>query len=156
MKNWKLMAGLALLIAAPVLFYLFWPSDEARIRRLVHETARAVEAEDVEGVLKNVSFQYTDNAGLGYLWLKRILPAEFKKLSDMEVSVRGLGVTVEPDGKAASASMDLRIIATYGADDRGYYLGNADEPFRLTVRLKKNDLRRWEVVTGEYERFRGM
>ena len=56
MSNWKQGIGILLLIVAPVAVYHLWPSDEARIRKLVMLEAQALGAEDMEAVMKGISF----------------------------------------------------------------------------------------------------
>ena len=105
MKNWKQGVGILLLIVAPVAVYLLWPSDEARIRKLVRLEAQALEAEDMEAVMKGISYNYSDDKGLSYLLIKRILEREFQRLNNIRVSysdllivVRWIGSTKTLDG----------------------------------------------------------
>lgn len=145
----KSIALLVLLVVAPVLVYLLWPSEEARIRKLVRETARAVEAEELDGVMSHVSYNYSDEQGLSYLLIKKNLEKKFSFYSDIEVDYENLRVKVGEDGERAGAKLDLRVIATFGDDDRGYVLGDLQNPASLDLELKKGGpLNRWQVVSA--------
>jgi len=145
----KAVALLVVLIVSPVVLYLLWPTEEARIRKLVREAARAAEAGDVEGVMSKVSFSYQDEHGLSYAVIKRNLGEKFKLFSDIEVEYENLRVEVDEEGKEAEAAMDLRMIATAGDNDRGYVLGDVENPARLKLRLRKGGpLNKWLVVSA--------
>ncbi|MEJ2182777.1 MAG: hypothetical protein P8Y66_04565 [Nitrospirota bacterium] len=133
---------------AVVAFWLFWPSDEARIRKLLTETVHAVEEEDLPGVLSPVAFQYTDNHGLSYLLLKRTLQREFRHFEDIDVQMKIL--SVEVDGEEAVARLDLLVLATRDGE-RGYFFGGLKEPAHAVLYLKKNTPRGWRIERGEYE-----
>lgn len=145
----KSIALLVLLVATPVLLYLLWPSDEARIRKLVGEAARAAEAGDLGGVMSHVSFNYSDERGLSYLLIKKKLEGKFRTYSDIVVDYENLRVEVGEGGEGAAASMDLRVIATFGVNDRGYVLGDIGTPAGLELKLRKGGpLNRWQVVSS--------
>jgi hypothetical protein len=135
-----------LLVIAGAAAYLLWPSDEARIKKLVKEEVRAVEEEDIDKVMDRVSYNYADEHGLSYLLLKRTVERQFDRYSDMVVEYENLEVDVK-DGRA-SARMDLRVIATWG-EDRGYYLGDVKEPARLVLELEKSPARKWLITKSE-------
>jgi hypothetical protein len=136
---------LLLLVIAGAAVYLLWPSDEARIKKLLKEEVRAVEGEDIEGVMDGVSYNYQDERGLSYLLLQRAIERQFARYSDVVVEYENLEVDVD-EGRA-EARMDLRVIATWG-QDRGYYLGDIKEPARLTLELQKSPARKWLITKG--------
>jgi hypothetical protein len=141
----KSIALLFMVMVAPVVIYLLWPTEEARIRKLVRQAAHAIEAKDVEGVMEKVSFNYQDEYGLSYLLIKKMLERQFQRYSGMEVEYENLRIDVSEGAEEATASMDLRVLASSG-DQMGYALGG-DEPARLRLRLKKGGpLKRWQVV----------
>jgi len=145
--RWKTPVALVLAIVLPVAVWLLWPSDEARIRKLVRETREAAQAEDVGKVLSAVDYNYTDSAGLSYLYLKKILEQEFSRLSEIQVEYENLRIRVD-EGKAR-ASLDVRVIATMGGMT-GYYLGDLDNPFALSIELEKGATGKWLVLRAEY------
>ncbi len=140
----KSAALLLVLVVSPLAVYLLWPTEEARIRKLVREAVRAVEAEDVEAVMSKVSYNYSDEHGLSYLLLKKALEARFRAYADIDVEYENLQIHVQ-DGRA-TATMDMGVIAGEGPD-RGYYLGGPGRPARLVLRLQRGGpLNRWLVV----------
>ena len=60
----KTIVSLGLLILSPVIVYLLWPSDEAKIKKLFRDGAKAREQEKIDDVMSKVSFNYTDGRGL--------------------------------------------------------------------------------------------
>ncbi len=139
---------LALLLVPPVVLlaaYLLWPTDESRIRKLFKEGAEAMESRDLDGVMAKVSFNYRDDHGMTYLYLKETLKREFQRLSDISIEYEVVKVGVS--GDAATAELDLRVIATSGSDT-GYIIGDVKTPLRLTFTLEK-ERAKWQIVKTE-------
>jgi len=130
----KSIIALALLILSPVIIYFLWPTDEARIKRLFKEGAKAVEAKKIDDVMSKISYSYTDRHGLSYLALKQGMEREFRRMSNirMEYDI----TQIEVREKAATARMDVRVIASYGKDT-GYVVGDAARPAHLSFSLEK-------------------
>jgi hypothetical protein len=149
MKNWKQGVAILLLIVAPVAIYLLWPTDEARIRGLIHKEARALEAEDMEAVLKGISYNYSDDKGMSYLLIKRILEREFKKFNNLKISTSAILIEVKKD-KTASAVMDLRVTAETLDQGIRYVLGDADIPAVLNLSLEKSPSGRWLIRSTKW------
>ena len=138
----KSIAFLILLIILPVILYFLWPSDEARIRKLFREGAKAVEARKAEDVMSKVSFNYSDEHGLSYITLKQAVERTLKQMSGIQVEYDIKGITIKD--KNASAELDLRVIATYGKDT-GYVVGDAAGPAHLTFSLEK-ERTNWQIT----------
>ena len=153
MKNWKRGVAIFLLIVAPVAVYHLWPSDEARIRKLVMLEAQALGAEDMEAVMKGISFNYSDEKGLSYLLIKRLLQREFERLNNIKVSYSDLHIVVRDDD-TATAVMDLRV--TSGGMGGGteaaprYILGGAETPAVLNLTLKKEGAGSWTIRSSKW------
>lgn len=141
----KSIALLTLIFVVPVIVYFLWPSDEARIRTLFREGAHAIENRNVGDVMSKVSFSYTDEHGLSYLYLKKLMERAFKEVKDIHVSydITKLNIT---DGKA-TAEVDVRVVATRG-DERGYILGDAGRPLHITFTLDK-ERTEWLITRTE-------
>ncbi len=136
---------LFLLIISPVLIYFLWPSDESRIKKLIKEGAAAVEKEEIDNVMAKVSFNYQDNHGFTYILLKRVFEEQFKRMSGIKVEYENLRIEVKD--KSASASFDLRVIATIG-NDTGYIIGDLKTPEHLKLYLEKERIN-WLVTKAE-------
>ncbi len=114
--------------------YFLWPSDENRIRKLFRDGASAIEAEQLDELMSKVSFNYKDGHGLSYLYLKKLMERAFAQIDDIELEYT---ITeLEINDKKATASVDVRVIASYG-QERGYFLGDAAEPGHMKFILEK-------------------
>jgi hypothetical protein len=134
-----------LLIISPVVIYVIWPTDEGRIKKLFREGAKAVEARKVEDVMSKVSFTYSDRHGLSYLALKQGMEREFILMSNIRIEY---DITqLEVKDKTATAGIDVRVIASYGADT-GYVVGDAARPAHLIFSLEKGPTG-WLISSSE-------
>ncbi|HXX80200.1 MAG TPA: hypothetical protein VEI46_01515 [Thermodesulfovibrionales bacterium] len=155
----KLVIGLLVVSVLIAVFYLLWPSDEARIRKLFKEGASAVESRDLESIMSKVSFAYQDENGVTYPYLKEILKREFDRLSDIQVEYEALRVEIIKKGglqgerlssdapDMAKAEMDIRVVATVGTET-GYILGDVKTPVHMKFTLEKARMK-WLIVKTE-------
>lgn len=125
---------LALLIISPVIIYFLWPSDENRIKKLFREGAEAVEREIIDDIMEKVSFNYRDEYGLTYIYIKKAFETTFQRMSEIDIEYEIIGIDILDE--TASVDLDVRVIASRGADT-GYFLGNAAKPERLSFSLEK-------------------
>ncbi|MEW6213719.1 MAG: hypothetical protein AB1478_00730 [Nitrospirota bacterium] len=136
---------LFLLILTPIILYLLWPSDESRIKKVFKEGAKAIEKEDIDGVMAKVSFNYRDDYGLTYLYLKESMKSEFQQMNDITIEYENLKIKV--NDASATADMDVRIIATMG-NETGYIVGDAAKPVHLKFTLEK-ERTKWLITKTE-------
>jgi hypothetical protein len=129
----KIMAVLLLLIVGIVIFFLF-PSDEGRIKKLISEGSQAIEKKDIDAVMSKVSFNYRDDYGFTYLYVKESMKSVFQRMKDIKIEYENLKIVVKD--KTAEAAMDIRIIATIG-NETGYILGDIPNPVHLRFALEK-------------------
>ena len=141
----KTIALLFIVVLAPVILYLLWPSDEARIKKLLKEGTEAVEQEDLENVMSKVSFNYRDDYGLTYLYIKEYMKKYFQQMSEINVEYENLRIEVHE--KTASAEMDVRVVAQIGTDN-GYVFSDYPNPEHLTFTLQK-ERTTWYVIKTE-------
>jgi hypothetical protein len=141
----KTVIFLILLFAAPVIIYLLFPSDKSRIRKLFREGAAAVEAKKTEDVMAKVSFNYTDEHGLTYLYLKKVFERVFGQMDDIKVEYTIKDIEVS--GDSATADLDIRLIAGRG-QETGYIAGDAARPLHIKFFLDKEHMK-WLVVKTE-------
>lgn len=143
--NKKTIALLFILIVIPLIIYLLWPSDESRIKNLFKEGSQAIEKEDLETVMSKVSFNYRDEYGFTYLYLKDLMKTLFKQMNDIKIEYENIVINVHDD--TATADMDVLILATMG-NNTGYILGDLSEPAHLTFTLEK-ERTKWLVIKTE-------
>lgn len=141
----KSIIFLALLIISPVIIYFLWPTDEGRIRKLFKEGAKAVEARKADDVMSRISYTYTDRHGLSYLALKQGMEREFRRMSNIRIEYEITQIEVRD--KAATAGIDVRVIASYGKDT-GYVVGDAARPAHLSFSLEKGPTG-WLIESSE-------
>ncbi len=141
----KTLGLIFLIIILPVVVYLLVPSDASRIKKLFKEGAKAVEREDIDAVMSKVSFNYRDEYGSTYLYVKESMKSVFQRMSDIKIEYENLIVNVK--GKSATAEIDVRVIASIG-DNTGYIMGDLSKPVHLTFTLEK-ERTKWLIVKTE-------
>lgn len=146
----KMIALLAFLFIAPVIVYLLWPSDEARIRKLFREGAAAVGEEKMDDVMAKVSFNYADAYGLTYLFIREGMERLFRQYDKILVDYEISAITVQETG--ATAKLEVRVLASRG-EETGYIAGDLPNPLRMTFRLEK-ERGKWLVSSIEGLPFR--
>ena len=138
----KSIVLLTILVISPVIIYLVWPSDESRIKKLFREGAKAIEQEKIDVVMAKVSFNYSDEYGLTYLYLKEGMMLLFQRMDGIKVEYEITGVEIKDT--LATAELDIRVIASHG-NDTGYAVGDAAKPVHVTFSLDK-DRTTWLVT----------
>jgi hypothetical protein len=141
----KSIVLLVLLIISPVVIYFIWPTDEGRIRKLFREGAKAAEARKADDVMSKVSYAYTDQHGLSYLALKKGMEREFGRMRNIQIEYDMTQLEIRD--KTATAGIDVRVIASYGADT-GYVIGDAARPVHLSFSLEKGPTG-WLIISSE-------
>ncbi len=130
----KSLIFLSLLIICPLIVYVLWPSDVSRIKKLFKQGAKAIESEKIDDLMSKVSFNYSDEYGLTYLYLKEGIEKVFIQMDDFIIEYEI--IKIEVNDKTANAELDVRVIASYG-QDTGYIIGDAAEPANVIFTLEK-------------------
>ena len=143
--NRKSLILISIPFVLAVLIYLLWPSDESRIKKLFKEGSQAIEKEDLDGVMSKVSFNYHDEYGMNYLYIKESMKSVFQQMNDIKIEYENLKIKI--DKKTAAADIDVRILATIG-NDTGYIFGDLAKPVHLTFTLEK-ERAKWLVTKTE-------
>ncbi|MDH5769446.1 MAG: nuclear transport factor 2 family protein [Nitrospirota bacterium] len=141
----KSIALLVLIILIPITIYFLWLTDESRIKKLFKEGSQAIEKKDIDGVMSKVSFNYRDEYGLTYLYIKEYMKRFFHQVSDVKIEYENLKITISD--KSATADMDVRVIATIG-NDTGYILGDLPRPVHVRFILEKEKVK-WLILKTE-------
>lgn len=133
---------LFLLIISPIIIYFLWPSDASRIKKLFREGAKAVETEKIDDVMSKVSFNYTDEYGMTYLYMRKGLERVFSQMDGItiEYQIKNIKIT----DKTAAAELEIRVVASLG-NDTGYIIGDAAKPVLMTFSLEK-ERTKWLVA----------
>lgn len=141
----RTIISLLVLMLSPVIIYLLWPSDEARVRKLIKQGAAAIEKEDLDRVMSLVSFNYRDDYGLTYILIRKVFEEQFRAMSDIKIEYENL--KVQAAGEKATADLDLRVIATIG-NNTGYIFGDLRQAAHLKLSLEKEHAR-WHATKAE-------
>ena len=86
----KTIILLLILFILPLVIYFLWPTDEARIKKLFREGSKAIEKKDLDAVMSKVSFNYTDEYGFNYLYLKESMKRVFQQMGDLDIEYENL------------------------------------------------------------------
>ena len=143
--NKKIIGLLLFIIFGVVIYILFFPSDESRIKKLFREGSTAIEKEDIDAVMSKVSYNYRDDYGFTYLYIRESMKSVFLRLENIKVEYENLKIAVHD--KTAEADMDVRIIATIG-NETGYVLGDMPNPVHLRFTLEKERIK-WLITKTE-------
>ncbi|MEW6419210.1 MAG: hypothetical protein AB1480_14025 [Nitrospirota bacterium] len=141
----KSIVILFIFFALPIILYFLWPSDESRIKKLFKEGSQAIEKEELDAVMSKVSFNYRDEYGLTYLYIKELMKSVFQRMNGIKIEYENLDIKV--NDKKATADMDVRILATIG-NDTGYILGDLSKPVHFKFTLEK-ERAKWLVIKTE-------
>lgn len=149
-KRYGIFATVVFFFVAAV--YLFYPTDENRIRKTIRESEQAFTSEDADKLMELVSYNYRDALGNNYLRLKKTLQTVFRRLDEIDIERSIKGISVE--GKRAEAELDVRVIASSSSRagrsdyDRAYILGDAGEAARIKVLFEKPSYT-WLIMSVE-------
>ena len=95
--------------------------------------------------MSKVSFNYRDEYGFTYLYVKESMKSVFQQWGDIKIEYENLKIDIK--GKTAVADMDVRVTASIG-DNTGYVIGDLTKPVHLTFTLEK-ERTKWLVTKTE-------
>jgi len=147
MKEKILKTALVVFVLLSAIFlinYLLY-SDEDRIRGLIRQGKRAIEEEDLDRCMNGIALNYhSEEFGLNYLVVQRLLKEAFKAFEDIRIKIKGVQIEVK-DGES---EVYLRVTATArpteGTGREGFY----EEPLVLSLRKSGT---RWKLVGARRE-----
>jgi len=144
-----IIGGILLVLSVFLIKFVF-VSEEKRIAKVIENGEKALEAKDLEGCMKRLSYNYSDEYGLNYLQVKNFLERFFKEFQGIEIE-KGV-LKIEVKDKEASASINLRVIVTVRGE-KGCLIGSSEKP--ETTRMNFEKVRtKWLVNRIEWpERF---
>jgi len=140
--NSKKIAFILLIISVPLIILILWPSDTARIRKLIKRGADGFEAINIEEIMSCVSYTYQDEYGMSYLIIQKGIERFLKQLDKIKIEYEDLEIVV--NDRTATADLDVRVIGTRGEHTQ-YVAGDFDTPLHMTFTLEKERMK-WLVV----------
>ena len=123
-----------LIVSAVIIAIVIFPSDKARIQKVIMTSEEAVMNEDVQAVMEHVSFNYGDAYGGSYLTLKKRIERLFNTYDDLEVISDIVEIIVNED--KAVADLKVSLIVSSGTE-RGYLIGDAGSHSKIKIDLEK-------------------
>ena len=135
---------LVLLFTAVVFicFLVFFPTDKKRIWKVIAASEKAVINEDLDGLMKNISYNYSDEYGGSYLLIKKRMQSEFKRLNNIDIEDQLVNISVSEE--QAEAEMNVKVSVSQG-EDRAYIVGDAVNWQKMKIYLEKSPYM-WRVI----------
>ncbi|MEK6690812.1 MAG: hypothetical protein AABY78_05875 [Nitrospirota bacterium] len=128
-----LLGGLLLALSFFLIKFVF-VSEEKKISRVIEAGEKALEAKDLDGCMKRLSYNYSDEYGLSYLQVKKFLERFFHEFQKIDIEKEILNIEVKE--KDARVSMNLIIVVTL-QEQTGYFLGTHAKPELIKIDLEK-------------------
>jgi hypothetical protein len=147
-RNYPILAAVFFICVVAV--YFFFPTDENRIRKTINTGERAVESEDIDGLMKRVSYNYQDDYGNNYLLLRKRLTDTFRRLHNITVEKQFSRIAIQEE--RAEVELSVRVLASHNSasvrdeTDRGYIVGDSLRGNTVHVFLEKS-MQKW-LITG--------
>jgi len=145
-KTQKTVLIIIVAVAAFILIKYLLVSDEARITKVIYKGKAAIEKEDFEGALTNVSRDYQDDYGLNKMAIAALLKRLYAQFDDITIHVESIDVKIMESGLGQAALLTW-VTAKLGGET-GYIVGNAENPSRVIFILAKEG-KQWRVVKTE-------
>lgn len=140
LKKTYLYLLLFFIVAAVV--FVFYPTDEKRIKRVIAGSEEAILKKDIDGLFEYISYNYSDEHGGNYLILKKRMQIVFQRLNDIEIEKNLLKIEVQD--KNAEADLNVKVIASEGAS-REYIIGDAVTWQGIKVYFEKSPYN-WKII----------
>ncbi len=153
MKKLRLVLVPPLLVVFAVAVFFIYPGDKRRIIRAIDKSEDAIVSENIDKLMEQVSYNYTDDYGNGYFQVKKIAETAFKRLHDLKIERSITKISVKEN--SAEVELSVRVIATSG-EDRGYIIGDAGQAANIKVFFEKSTYK-WLItkVEGVFEKSGG-
>ena len=152
MKKNRLTFVLAALILCAAAVYIFYPTDEKRIIRVINNSEDAVAEKNIDKLMEYVSYNYRDDYGSSYIQIKKILQTVLSRLNDIKIERTITKISVREN--FAEAELDVRVIASEGKN-RGYIIGDAGQAAAIKIFFEKSSYK-WLIteIEGVFEKSR--
>lgn len=141
-----------LLVVIAIIVWLFYPTEERRLKNDIRKLRKAVESESIEEVSAYIDVRYSDNRELRCDELIDAIRRFFAEVDSISVQMKGLKViidsTADDNTVFASCSLGVRVLAMYEGD-RVLAFGGMVKPGTVKARLKK-EVDIYRVYYAEY------
>jgi hypothetical protein len=124
-----------------IIILVFYPTERKRIKNVINNAERSIIEEDIDALMKNISYNYIDGYGNNYLLLKKRTQMIFRRFDDIEIEKRFKDILI--NGKEAEVLITTDVMASEGSE-RGYIIGDAVNPGMVKVYLEKSP-HKWKI-----------
>jgi len=141
-----------LVIILMIIVWLFYPTEERRMKNDIKNLKNAVEKESIEIVGAYLDIQYRDNNDLTHDQLKEAMGRFFAEVDSINVQMKSLKVWI--DSTAADntifgrCSLGVRVLARFEGE-RVLAFGGIVKPSTVQAKLRKTD-DTYRVYYAEY------
>lgn len=130
-----LIGGILLVLSVFLIKFVF-VSEEKRVLKVIEDGEKALEAKDLDGCMKRLSYNYSDEYGLNYLQVKGFLEQFFQEFQEIEIQKEDLKIDVDKKKKEAQASINVRVIVNLQGQ-KGYLIGSSERPENIKMNFEK-------------------
>lgn len=125
------------------------PSDEARVRELLEESAARAEKGDVEGLMRSFAPDYVDFEGRDRAGTVRLITDYLARYRGVVVHILGARVgAIGPDGRA---SVECEAALSHGAAEFFRRLIRyGGEYYRFRIDLRRSGPKEWRFTFAEW------
>ncbi len=141
----KTIIFLIIAIALPVVIYFLLPSEEKRIKKVFKEGSVAIEKEDIDKTMSKVSYNYKDEHGFSYLYVKEFLKIIFKRFENIQINYKIIKIDITKNRAVVEANV---IVSAYTGENFHYLLGDISNPAAVKFSLEK-ERGKWLIVNTE-------
>ncbi|GBE05060.1 hypothetical protein BMS3Abin10_00679 [bacterium BMS3Abin10] len=134
-----------MLLLSALVVYVLYPTDENRIRKIISNCGQAIISEDIDGLMGSISYNYLDDYGNSYLWLKTAFQRVFEQLSDIKIEKNIIAISVNDD--FAEVELSARVLASRG-EEKGYIIGDPATTGKIKVSFEKT-ANKWLITKTE-------
>lgn len=131
--KYLLFGGLLLALSFFLIKFIF-VSEEKKIIGVIEAGEKSIEAKDLEGCMKRLSYNYSDEYGLSYLQVKKFLERFFQEFQEIEIDKEIFEISVKED--EAQVSMNIRVMVTL-QKQKGYLIGSGEKPAEIKIVLER-------------------
>ena len=148
LRNLLVRRGILILLAAICVFFIFnrlMATEEARIAKVIHKYARAVEKRSLTSFQWHIHMGYSDSRGMDRRMLLGMLKSYFDHAEAIGVRIVAIDVEVESEDTATAG---VRFVMENLSESRIREEQEEEGGFVVDLVFEKQD-RSWQIIQAE-------